>query len=168
MKRKGFTLIELLISIIILTILMLFLYKSYANLNRSNSLLNEEVEKISKIEKIKKTLIRDFTRALSVNVINDDTKVDIVFLQTTHSLYKRINPYVGYIFKDQKLYRIESFRPLIEFPLSADSNFVGEELGNVKVFRVYKALSETKSLYLVHVLFEDTTEILLKLNPLEI
>ncbi|HIC13491.1 MAG TPA: prepilin-type N-terminal cleavage/methylation domain-containing protein, partial [Sulfurimonas sp.] len=43
MKKSAFTLIELLISIAILSILMLFLYKSYANLNRSNILLHEEV-----------------------------------------------------------------------------------------------------------------------------
>ncbi|MDF1878185.1 prepilin-type N-terminal cleavage/methylation domain-containing protein [Sulfurimonas sp. SAG-AH-194-C20] len=167
MKKSAFTLIELLISIIILTILMLFLYKSYANLNRSNSLLNEEVEKISKIEKIKKTLLMDFTRALNVKVLNQDTKIDITFLQTTHSLYKRINPYVGYIVKDKKLYRIESLRPLTEFPLVADSEFVAEELGEVKIFRIYKSTDTKSSLYLVHLLFKDTTEILLKLNPLE-
>ncbi|MDF1877747.1 prepilin-type N-terminal cleavage/methylation domain-containing protein [Sulfurimonas sp. SAG-AH-194-L11] len=167
MTRRAFTLIELLISIIILTILMLFLYKSYANLNRSNALLNEEVQKISKIQKIKRTLILDFTRALSVNILPQDTKIDIGFLQTTHSLYKRINPYVGYIVKDEKLYRIESFKVLREFPLVADSEFVVEELGEIKIFRIYKSGDAKVNSYLVHLLFKDTTEILLKLNPLD-
>ena len=166
MKRAAFTLIELLISIIILTILMLFLYKSYANLNKSNSLLNEEVQKISKIEKIKKTIVMDFTSALSVNILNQDTKTDIVFLQSTHSLHLRINPYIGYIVKDKILYRIESFKPLTEFPLVADSEFIAEDLGKVEIFRIYKATDTKTNLYLVHLLFEDKKEILLKLNPL--
>ncbi|HIP20150.1 MAG TPA: prepilin-type N-terminal cleavage/methylation domain-containing protein [Sulfurimonas sp.] len=168
MKKSAFTLIELLISIVILSILMLFLYQSYANLNRSNTLLSEEVQKISKIQKIKKTIINDFTRALSINILNQDTKIDIAFLQTSHSLYERTNPYVGYIVKDKRLFRIESLKPLREFPLVADSEFVVEELGKVKIFRVYKSTDAMKGLYLVHLLFEDTTEILLKLNPLEI
>ncbi len=168
MKKSAFTLIELLISIVILSILMLFLYQSYANLNRSNTLLSEEVQKISKIQKIKKTIIMDFTRALSINTLNQDTKIDIAFLQTSHSLYQRINPYIGYIVKDKILFRIESLKPLLEFPLVADSEFVVEELGKVKIFRVYKSTDAETGLYLVHLLFEDTTEILLKLNPLEI
>jgi len=166
MKKSAFTLIELLISIAILSILMLFLYKSYANLNRSNILLHEEVQKISKIQKIKKTILMDFTSAISVNILKQDTKIDIGFLQTRHSLYLRINPYVGYIVKDKMLYRIESFKPLTEFPLVADSEFIAEELGQIKIFRIYKAKDTKTDLYLVHLLFEDTTEILLKLNPL--
>ncbi|MDQ7042691.1 MAG: prepilin-type N-terminal cleavage/methylation domain-containing protein [Sulfurimonas sp.] len=175
MKKRAFTLIELLISIIILTILMLFLYKSYANLNKSNTLLNEEVQKISKIEKIKKAIVLDFTSALkqkpplkSINIINQDTKTDIVFLQSSHSLHLRINPYIGYIVKDKILYRIESLKPLVEFPLVADSEFIVEKLGAIKIFRVYEATNTKASLYLVHLLFEDTTEILLRLNPLNL
>jgi len=168
MKKSAFTLIELLISIVILSILMLFLYKSYANLNRSNRLLHEEVQKISKIQKIKKTILMDFTRALSVKILNQDTKIDIGFLQTTNSLHLRINPYVGYIVKDKILYRIESLKELKEYPLVADSEFIAEELGEVKIFRIYKSTDAKVGLYLVHLLFEDTTEILLKLNPLEI
>ena len=56
--RKAFTLIELMISIVILTILMLFLYKSYAALNKSNTLLSQEVQKISKIELLKEVIYK--------------------------------------------------------------------------------------------------------------
>ncbi|SFV50705.1 hypothetical protein MNB_SM-4-438 [hydrothermal vent metagenome] len=166
MKKSAFTLIELLISIVILSILMLFLYKSYANLNRSNTLLHEEVQKISKIQKIKKTILMDFTSAINVNILSQDTKTDIGFLQSRHSLHLRINPYIAYIVKDKILYRIESFKPLTEFPLVADSEFIAEELGQVKIFRIYKATDTKINLYLVHLLFEDKQEILLKLNPL--
>ncbi len=167
-QKSAFTLIELLISIVILSILMLFLYKSYANLNRSNLVLKEQTDKIAKIEELKKTLNLDFTSALSVTILKQDPKKDIVFLQTKNSVHNRINPYVGYIFKDKMLYRIESLKALKEYPLVADSDFVADRLGKVKIFRVYKARDAKKNLYLVHILFEDDVEILLKVNLLGI
>ena len=49
MKRNAFTLIELLISITILSIIMLFLYKSYADLNKTNKVYEKEVAKLEHI-----------------------------------------------------------------------------------------------------------------------
>lgn len=53
--RRAFSLIELLVSIVILSLMMLFLYKSYANLNRSNIFYSDEVAKITKLQKIKRS-----------------------------------------------------------------------------------------------------------------
>ena len=170
MKKSAFTLIELLISIIILSILMLFLYKSYAGLNRSNSILGEEVEKISQMELFKKSIYLDFTTAMGKNIIilPQNPHEDVVFLQTSNSVHNRINPYVGYIVKEKMLYRVESLKPLKEYPLSADSEFVVEAIGKVKIFRVYPSKNPKSKQYLVHILFESEEEILLKLNPLYI
>ena len=44
--RKAFTLIELMISVSILSIMMIFLYKSYASVNMSNKFYEKEVELI--------------------------------------------------------------------------------------------------------------------------
>lgn len=171
--RKAFTLIELMISIMILTILMLFLYKSYAALNKSNSLLLEEVQKISKVELLKEVVYKDFsvarsaeTNATVVTILNQSKIEDVVFLQTSNSIHKRINPYVAYIVKDSSLYRLESLKPFKEYPLVADSEFFADELGKVKSFRVYKSKDTKKNTYLFHALFEDTQEILLKLSVL--
>jgi len=166
--RKAFTLIELMISIVILTILMLFLYKSYASLNKSNLLLSKEVIKISKIEKLKKLLYLDISLTMkdSLSVIHQSKKEDILFFQTTHSIHNNINPYIAYIFKDKKLYRLESLKKFTEYPLAVDSEFTLDELGRVKTFRVYKSKSILKSIYLVNILFEDSQEILLKVKVL--
>ncbi len=51
LSRSAFTLIELLISISILTIMMLFLYKSYASLNISNEIIKDEGMNIQSIQK---------------------------------------------------------------------------------------------------------------------
>jgi len=166
--RKAFTLIELLISIVILTILMLFLYKSYAALNRSNNILSKEIKKLQTTQLMKRTLYMDFTLALqnSVVILNQDRKIDVVYLQSSHSLHKRINPYVAYIVKDKKLYRLESLKPYKEYPMASDVEFVSDYLAEIKSFRVYAAQGERKNLYLLHIEFKDREELILKVKVL--
>ena len=166
--RKGFTLIELLISIVILTILMLFLYKSYASLNRSNIVISQEIQKLQTAQLIKRTLYMDFTLALnaSVVVLNQDRKEDVVYLQSSNSLHKRINQYIAYIVKDKKLYRLESLKPYKEYPMASDVEFVSDFLADVKSFRVYEQKGESKSLYLLHVEFKGKEELILKVKVL--
>ena len=166
--RKAFTLIELLISIMILTILMLFLYKSYAGLNRSNQILAQEIEKLQTVQLVKKAFYMDFTLALnsSIVILKQNTKEDVVYLQTSSSLHKRINPYVAYVVKDKILYRLESLHRFKEYPMGADADFEADKIGKVKIFRVYASNDGSKSLYLFHVIFEDKEEILLKVKVL--
>ena len=172
--RKAFTLIELLISIMILSILMLFLYKSYAGLNKSNKIISTEIQKIKNFQRIKKTLYMDFSLILkdsrdnniSINLLNQDRKNDVVFMQTSHSLHQRINPYVAYILKDEKLYRLESLKPYKEYPLAADAEFISDYLAEVKSFRVYVSNGEFKNFYLLHILFVNKEEIILKVKLL--
>ena len=164
--RRAFSLVELMISIVILSIMMLFLYKSYSGLNKSNKLFDIEVQKVAKIEKIKNTLYLDIMLSQSVLIQNQDNKEDVVFLQTRNSVHDRFNPYVAYLLKDKKLYRLESLKELREYPLAADSEFVVDELGSVKIFRLYTPREAASKSYLLHILFDDGEEILLKIKSL--
>jgi len=102
--KKAFTLIEMLISISILSIMMIFLYKSYASLNNSNSLLKDEAHSIKKQELKKKVLFLDFSLIINnkLDILNKDTKEDVLFIQSKNSIHNRINPYITYIVKDSK------------------------------------------------------------------
>ena len=166
--KKAFTLIELVISIVILSIMMLFLYKSYSSLNRSNRVLLEETQLIAKKELLKKTLYLDFSLAMGSTIINQSKTEDVVMLKTVNSVHKRIHPYVAYIFKDKKLYRLEALRPIQEYPLTVDSEFDVDELGSAEIFRVYRSKDSKTPALFVHILFEDKDEILLKINQLNI
>ena len=75
--RKAFTLIELVISISILSIIMIFLYKSYASLNTSNRFYKKEVSQIKSQQLKKRVLFLDFTLAVdkSVKILNQDKNV---------------------------------------------------------------------------------------------
>lgn len=83
--RKAFTLIELLISITILSIMMLFLYKSYASLNLSNKFYKNELSQIKDEQLIKKVVFLDFSLALShsTTILNQDKKEDMVLMQSS-------------------------------------------------------------------------------------
>jgi len=168
--RAAFTLIEMLIAISIFSIMMLYLYNTYASLNISNENLKTEVQKIQKIQRIKKVVFLDFTLALFdprgvIRISNRDKQEDFVFFQSSHSLHRRINPYITYIVKNEKLYRLESLKKLDSYEMPSDAAFDVDELGEVKSFRVYKTTKKTQS-YLVAIDFKSMDDILLKVNPL--
>jgi len=164
--RKAFTLIELLISIVILSILMLFLYQSYASLNRSNNTLLQQRQKITKEELLRKTIYLDLSLAFAptIKILHQSKRRDIVFLQSPHSVHDRINPYIAYIVKDKTLYRLESLKPFKKYPLTSDSDFVVDILGKVKIFRIYKSKDKKSEVYLLHIKFKKESEILLKVK----
>lgn len=174
--RKGFTLIEMMISITILAIMMIYLYQSYASLNISNAVFKKATDEIKEIELKKKVVFLDFSLALrgdvngSLNILNQEKNEDVVFMQSAHSLHKRHNPYVGYLVKDKKLYRIESLKPFRQYPLGIESEFVADSFGEVKSFRVYKnqpkAEDNASEAYLIHIDFTEDEDILLKTKML--
>lgn len=167
--KRGFTLIEMLISVTILSIMMLFLYKSYASLNHSNSFYKKEVTKITSDAIIKKVIFLDFSLAHTISILNQNTKEDAALLQSSNSLHKRYNPSIAYIVKNSKLYRLESLKPLA-YPLSAESEFNIDYIGEVNSFKVYKSQNKQENisaeLTLVHIDFKDEEDILLKVKVL--
>ncbi|MBU1659427.1 prepilin-type N-terminal cleavage/methylation domain-containing protein [bacterium] len=172
--RKAFTLIELLVAISLLSIIMIFLYKSYSSLNISNTIFKEKLNHI-KNEQIKKRVIfLDFSLALfaSNTILNQNKKEDVVFFQSSNSIHDRDNPYIAYIVKNSKLYRLESLREFKDYPLNQASEFSIDDFGEVNSFRVYKSdgnttsSSNSKELFLVHVDFKNGEDVLLKIKPL--
>ncbi len=165
--RKAFTLIEMMIAISILSIMIIFLYESYASLNISNKFYKKELHDIKSKQLKKRVLYLDFSLAFSgsIKTLNQDNKIDIIFLQSKNSMHKRYNPYIAYIIKNSKLYRLESLRKFSLFPLSIDTKFSAEYFGEIENFRVYK--SKFDESYLLHVKFKSENDILLKIKSFE-
>ncbi len=174
-QRDAFTLIELLISISILSIMMIFLYKSYASLNMSNRFYKQKISEIKSEQLKKRVMFLDFSLLLdnnetSVMIFNQNKKEDAVFIQSSHSIHKRYNPYIAYVVNNSKLYRLESLKAFKVFPISQESEFSVDYLGEVNSFRVYyqqKKIQElTSQLFLIHVDFKTENNILLKVKAL--
>ena len=165
---KAFTLIELSISIIIISIMMLYLYKSYSSLNRSNIIIEKEVSNILNAQQLKKVVYLDFALAIpkTIEIKNRERNEDFVFMQGTNSLHKRHNPFVAYMVKNNKLYRLESLLAFTSHDLSVESEFDIDYLGEVENFRVYKSSSKSKESHLIHIEFKNADEILYRVNML--
>ena len=166
LKRAGFTLIELMIAITILSIIMLFLYKSYATLNISNKNLKFESQSVETIQKIKKVIYLDYSLALanSIVITNREKNEDFVYMQSSHSIHRRFNPYITYMIKEGKLYRLESLKAFREYQLASDSEFDIDFIADVKSFRAYKSTDTKKSAYLLHIKVKSGNDILLKIK----
>ncbi len=166
--KKGFTLIELLIAVTLLSVMMLFLYQSYASLNDSNSFYQKEVTHLEQEHLIKKIIFLDFSLAVnpSIAILNQDKNEDAVLMQSAHSLHKMYNPYITYIIKNAKLYRLESLKRLT-YPLRRDSEFSVDYIGEVDGFRTYTSSREMENTLLVHVNFKNANDVLLKIKSLQ-
>ena len=164
--KKAFTLIEMMIAVSILSLMMLFLYKSYADLNRSNKFFKTQAQEIKTQELIKQTLFLDIYLALDngINILNQGKNLDIVYTQTSHSLHKKYNPYLAYTVNDSKLYRLESLTPFTNFPIPSDKEFTVDYLGEVNTFKLYKSTNKKKNSYFLHVDFKKQDKVLLKIS----
>jgi len=162
--KRAFTLIEMLISITILSIMMIFLYESYSSLNISNNILKKEVTSLKKYQIKKKVFFLDFVNNIEnkITILDKADKNDVVFLQSSNSIHKRINPYIAYFVNDSKLYRLESIKEFVKYPIGFDHEFSAECFGDVESFKVYKSTKE-KTSYLLHVKFKNSENILLRL-----
>ena len=167
-RRPGFTLIELMISISILSIMMLYLYQSYASLNRSNSVVKKELVGIMSMQKLKKVIFLDFSLAMhkSISIENRERTEDFVFFQSANSIHKRYNPFIAYMVKEKKLYRLESLKPLKNYILSTNAEYDIDFIGEVENFRVYKSLKTEKEAYLLDIDFKDIEDLILKVGVL--
>lgn len=162
-NSKAFTLIELMISVSIIALIMLFLYKSVAQLQKSNRFYAKKIEKVEKKEKIKKLFFLDLTLILpsTYKVETVEKNEDRLFFQTKNSIHHRYNPYVAYLVNQKHLYRVESSSPL-SYPLSNGVDMDVDDLGEVKSFRVYN----NKKLYKLLYLELDGSEYLMKIHSL--
>ncbi len=169
MKRNAFTLIELLISITILSIIMLFLYKSYADLNKTNKVYEKEVAKLEHISRIKQVLYLDLLLANkeTLKVLHQDGKFDFVSFASEHSLHRLIKPYVAYIVKEKILYRLESNKVIGSTEISREQPFIIDKIGSVKKFKLYISAGENKEqIGVLEADFKDTAPIALKIKAL--
>ena len=171
MRRAAFTLIEMMIAIVIFSLIVVFLYKSYDALKQSNQKYTVMTKEMERLWRIKKMLYLDFALSLQsdVSVLNQEKNEDVVLLQTSNSLHNRFYPYVAYVVKDGVLYRLESLRKLT-YPFDAETTADVDEVAKVTNFRLYKALKKEDSnavaYYLIDIKLADGKRILYKVRAL--
>jgi len=161
--KKAFTLIEMLISISLLSVITIFLYQTYASLQSSNRFYGEELSEASREQKLRKTIYLDLALSVpgSIKLINIDKNSDVIIMQSSHSVHRRIMPYTAYMLKNSRLLRIESSQELF-YPLSGEEEMVIDDLSELKIFRVF----QKENAFLVHLEKKDEKMMLFRTNRL--
>lgn len=150
-KKKGFTLIEVLISITLLSLVLMALYRSSDILRRSNKHLYEHLEKSTQSLNGNRILYMDLIQSDENITINNDKEFHRIMIKnTSHSLYGQSMAQVSWLVskKDNTLLRIEGSRYIL--PLKEDMHVeIDPIVEHVELFKIYRNKKRDKLLILL-------------------
>jgi prepilin-type N-terminal cleavage/methylation domain-containing protein len=143
-RRKAFTLMEVLISIALLSLVLLALYRSLGMLRASNSQLFEHLAKANEEKRVVETLFLDIASSDgNISIKNDDEFSRLCIESTLNSLYALPIAKVCWVVtkKDKELLRSEG--NYYNIPLKAEDRVaVDSVMGDIELFRTYHKGSE--------------------------
>jgi len=152
-KKFAFTIIEVLISIMLLSFVLIALYKSSDVLRDSNMHLFKHLEKSSHTLKGSKTLYMDLMYADYNISINSDDKIHrLTINNTNHSLYGLSQVKVVWlVYKtDNTLLRIEGGD--YHIPLRSEERVEIDVINqNIELFKIYKSKKKDKILAMIKI-----------------
>ena len=156
-KQAAFTIVEVLISITLLSLVLMALYKSADLMRASNLHLFNYLQKASTTLKGSTTLYNDLMHADHNITINAEEKFHrLTINNTAHSLYGLAQAKVVWLVykKDNTLLRIEGGRYTI--PLRNEERVEIDIVAkNIELFKVYKSKKKDKVLAMIQVAGQD-------------
>lgn len=159
MKRAqaAFTIVEVLISITLLSLVLMALYKSADLMRASNLHLFNYLQKASTTLKGSTTLYKDLMHAEHNITISSKEKFHrLTISSTTHSLYGLAQAKVVWLVykKDNTLLRIEGGQ--YNIPLKSEERVEIDVIAkNIELFKVYKSKKKDKILAMIQVKGQD-------------
>jgi len=152
-KRTAFTLIEVLISITLLSLVLMALYKSADILRHSNLHLFKYLEKSTHSLKGSKTLYMDLMQADYNITINSDEKFHrLTINRTKDSLYGQdVAKVVWMVYKEENtLLRLEG--GAYHIPLKNEEHVEVDVIAkHIKLFKIYKSKKKNKILAMIQI-----------------
>lgn len=150
-KKSAFTLIEVLISITLLSLVLMALYKSADILRDSNMHLFKHLERATHTLKGSKTLYMDLMHSDHNITINTEEKFHrLTINKTTHSIHGlSLAKVVWLVYKENNtLLRIEGGK--YHMPLKSEEKVEIDVIAkNIELFRVYKSKKKDKILAMI-------------------
>jgi prepilin-type N-terminal cleavage/methylation domain-containing protein len=156
-STKAFTLLEVLISITLLSLVLMALYKSADILRDSNLHLFKYLQKSTSTLKGSKTLYMDLMHADHNISINTEEKFHrLTISNTTHSLYGQSQAKVIWLVykEDNTLLRIEGGE--YNMPLRNEQRVEIDVIAkNIELFKIYKSKKKDKVLAMIQIKGQD-------------
>ena len=150
-RKSAFTLVEVLISITLLSLVLMALYKSADILRNSNLHLFKYLQKSTQTLKGSTALYMDLMHSDHNISINKEEKFHRLTLQkTTHSLYGQgVSKVVWLVYKaDNTLLRLEGGK--YNIPLKNEQHVEIDVIAkNVEIFKIYKSKKQDKFLAMI-------------------
>jgi len=156
--RKAFTLLEVLISIMLLSLVLMALYRSTDILRASNKNLFHHLEHSSDTMKGVNALYMDLIESDGNITINKDKKLHkIIISKTFHSLYGLYHTKVVWLVykENNSLLRIESGENFI-LPIKSENNIAIDTISkNIELFKAYINKNNNKIIILIKIKGEE-------------
>jgi len=156
-STKAFTLLEVLISITLLSLVLMALYKSADILRDSNLHLFEYLKKSTNTLKGSKTLYMDLMHADHNISINTEEKLHRLTIEnTSNSLYGQSQAKVVWLVykEDNTLLRIEGGK--YNMPLRNEQKVEIDVIAkNIELFKIYKSKKKDKVLAMIQIKGQD-------------
>ncbi len=151
-KKNAFTLIEVLISITLLSLVLMALYRSADILRASNRNLFHYLENTSDSLKGAKVLYMDLIKSDgNISIINRDRKFDrLIIYNSKNSLYGLYSSKIEWlVYKDKnQLLRVEGNG--YELPLKSEQSIAVDRIAtNMELFKIYKNRNKKKDKILI-------------------
>jgi len=150
-KKSAFTLVEVLISITLLSLVLMALYKSADILRNSNLHLFKYLQKSTKTLKGSSTLYMDLMHSdHNITITKEEKFHRLTLRKTTHSLYgQAISKVVWLVYKEKNtLLRIEGGK--YDIPLRNEQHVEVDVIAkNVEIFKVYQSKKKDKFLAII-------------------
>jgi len=167
-RRKAFTLVEVLISITLLSLVLMALYKSADILRDSNLHLFKYLQKSSTTLKGSKTLYMDLMYAdHNITIGTDDKLHRLTIAHTTHSLYGQGVAKVTWLVSKEEntLIRVEGGNYTI--PLRGEERVEVDVVSkDIKLFKVYKSKKKDKILIIIEIKGQEPQTFMVQNIPL--
>ena len=167
-RRKAFTLVEVIISITLLSLVLMALYKSADILRNSNLHLFKHLEKSSNALKGSRTLYMDLMHAdHNITVITEEKFHRLTIEHTTHSLYGQGAAKVTWLVakEDNVLLRVEGGNYTV--PLRGEQRVEIDVVSkDIEMFKVYKSKKRDKVLAIIQIKGQEPQTFMVQNIPL--
>lgn len=171
--RKAFTLVEMMVSIVLLSIIVLFLYQTLDMTKLSNTFYKNQLQQIKDQNKIKLLMFEDMVNSFDSNGStepyfddkNENSVLNIKSYNTFHNPF--FNHITYFVSRENNLIRCESQskfdkNKIYDFSENAYIDVVDQ---NVSKFKISQHKKE-KNNYVVYIKYEDNKEIFFTLKSL--